>query len=140
MNYIFYLRYPGFGSSWKCGISGINSAWSRLGSYQNAFGPEYKEQWKHIFVGDAKHIKLLESKFKERFADRILGDEAGYSEWITKTSEEELLSAVKFFRDEYCIKFVDVPEEFKPFDSSKIESLKLWTKDQTCCNKLNKKP
>jgi hypothetical protein len=124
--YVFYLRYPGFGSSWKCGISSSSSIWSRIGSYQNAFGPEYKEQWNHIWVGTEKQIRFLESKFKERFEDKIIGGDAGFSEWITKTNEDELLEAVRYFREDYFIKFIDVPSEFKPLNKDLIAPLKEW--------------
>ena len=124
--YVFYLRHPGFGSSWKCGISSSSSIWTRIGSYQNAFGPEYKEHWKHIWVGTEKQIRLLESKFKERFEDKITGGDAGFSEWITNTNEEELLEAVRYFREDYFIKCVDVPAEFKPLDRDLIAPLKEW--------------
>lgn len=128
--YVFYLRNPGFGTSWKCGISGSAGLWSRLGTYQNAFGPDYKENWKHIWIGSEKQIRLLEEKYKERFADKIIGGDAGYSEWITKTNEEELLEAVRFFREEYFIKCLDVPDEFKPFTADKIAELKAWAETQ----------
>lgn len=126
IDYIFYLRNPGFGNSWKCGISSISNAWSRLGTYQNAFGPEYKENWKHIFIGESRQIKMLERKFKQRYSDKISGGDAGYSEWITDITEEELLGAVKFFRDECFIKFYDVPDELLPFTSDYVDELKEY--------------
>lgn len=129
--YVFYLRNPGFGTSWKCGISGSTGLWSRFGSYQNAFGPEYKEKWRHIWIGKENHIKLLEQKFKEHYTDQITGGDAGYSEWISGISEEELLKTVQFYRDEYFIKFVDVPDEFKPFTADLIPELKDWAERQT---------
>lgn len=97
-----------------------------MGTYQNAFGPEYQENWKHIWIGSEKQIRLLEEKYKDHFSDRIVGGDAGYSEWITNTSEEYLLDMVKFFREEYFIKFMDVPEHLKPFTSDKITALKEW--------------
>lgn len=123
---IFYLRNPGFGSSWKVGISKKGAVWSRLGTYQNAFGPEYKENWKYIWIGSRKQIELLEEKMKEHFDDRIEGGDAGYSEWVKNTSEEELLEAVRFYREEFFIKVHDVPEELHTFTSDKIAALNVY--------------
>jgi hypothetical protein len=124
--YIFYLRNPLESDHWKCGISSLRNAPSRIGTYQNAFGPSITENWKYIWLGTRRHVVKLESEFKVRYDDNIENINAGHSEWISNISEQQLLDSVEDFRDNWFIKVTDVPEEFKPFTIDKLDDVIKW--------------
>jgi hypothetical protein len=124
--YIFYLRNPLESDHWKCGISSLANATSRIGTYQNAFGPSITENWKYIWIGHRRQVTKLESEFKLRYDDNIENISAGHSEWISGVTEEALLESVNDFRDNWFIKVTDVPDEFKPFTIDKLEDLIKW--------------
>ena len=123
---LFYLRNPLNTPHWKGGGSKLQNAYSRLGTYQNAFGPEYKESWKHIWIGSEKQIDYLEEIFHQYWDSQIENIDVGNSEWVSNVSEDEVVSSVQMIREEYFIKVQDVPQEFKPFTIDKIEPLKKW--------------
>jgi hypothetical protein len=114
IDYMFYLREPGYGSSWKCGISAVSNVRNRLGNYQTAIGPERTAVFNHVFLGSEFNIRKLEEKFKLRFASKILSVSIGNSEWISYTTEQELLAAVKFYREDYLIKCEPLPSNMLP--------------------------
>jgi hypothetical protein len=127
---LFYLRNPLNTPHWKGGVSKLQNAYSRMGTYQNAFGPEFQESWKHIWIGTEKQIDYLEELFHQHWDAQIENIDVGNSEWVSNVFEEEVVSSVEMIRKEYFIKVQDVPEEFKPFTIDKIELLKEWYKNR----------
>ena len=126
---LFYLRNPLDTPHWKGGVSKLKNAYSRIGTYQNAFGPFYKEQWKHIWIGTEKQIDCLEEEFHKFWDNQIEDIDAGNSEWVSNVTEQEVLDSVEEIRNTFFINVEDVPDEFKPFTVEKIEDLKEWYKN-----------
>lgn len=127
---LFYLRNPLDTPHWKGGVSQLKNAYSRMGTYQNAFGPAYKETWKHIWIGAPRQIDKLEELFHQYWDKQIEDIDAGNSEWVSNVTEQEVIDSVERIREEYFLKVNDVPDEFKPFTMDKIEALKTWCEQQ----------
>lgn len=110
----------------KVGIAQLATVRSRLATYQNAVGPVWEESFIRIWVGDENQIRMAEKKFKQVFKDKIQSAEAGLSEWICDITLEELLSFIEELRNDYFIKFHNVPAQFEPLTMPMCEDLAEW--------------
>ena len=132
-NYILYFKTcPGVQDPrhFKVGITQLATARSRLATYQNAVGPVWEEKFLRIWLGDENQIRLAEKAFKRNFKNKILSAEAGLSEWICEIELEELVAFTEELRDEYFIKFINVPSEFEPLTMPMCEDLAEWYESQ----------
>lgn len=128
-DYILYFKKcPGVVNPrhFKVGIAAVASARTRLATYQNAVGPVWEESFIQVWIGDENQIRLAEKKFKQVFKEKISSSEAGLSEWICDVTVDELLAFIEELRNEYFIKFHDVPKEFKPLTMPLCEELAEW--------------
>jgi hypothetical protein len=129
IDYVLYLKQcPGIKNPrhFKIGIAALEHTRSRLATYQNAVGPVYQESFLQVWVGDELHIRRAEKQFKSVFKDKIESSEAGLSEWICDIDISELLAFITELREEYFIKFIDVPPEFIPLTMPLCELLAEW--------------
>jgi len=132
-NYILYIKgCPGvkIHSDFKIGICNLSTSRIRLATYQNSVGPVWIESFIQAYIGDENQIRLSERKFKKEFKNRIKSQDAGCSEWISDITLNELLEFIKKLREEYFIKFVDVPLEFLPLTMTKCVDLEDWYKKE----------
>lgn len=115
-------------TDWKVGIADLSNgkARKRLATYQNAVGPVHEEKFTRVFVGDKLHVKSAEKQFKRVFKKQIGSAEAGFSEWISNITLDELVAFVDVLRNEYYIKIHDVPERFEPLTMPMCEELEEW--------------
>ena len=91
ITYIFYIKGNPMGSSLKIGISAIKHADSRLGTYQNSFGPDYEDRFERVWVGPEADVRELERLLKIKYRNKIAGNKRGYTEWIKETTLEDLI-------------------------------------------------
>lgn len=82
INYIFYIKGNPCGPSLKIGISAIKHVDSRLGTYQNSFGPDYEDRFEAVWVGPEADVRELERLLKIKYRAKIAGNKRGYTEWI----------------------------------------------------------
>lgn len=132
-NYILYFKTcPGVQDPkhFKVGITQLATARSRLATYQNAVGPIWEEKFLKVWLGDENQIRLAEKAFKRKYKDKILSAEAGLSEWICEIKLEELIAFIEELRNEYFIKFINVPLEFEPLTMPMCEDLAEWYESQ----------
>lgn len=132
-NYILYFKTcPGVQDPkhFKVGITQLATARSRLATYQNAVGPVWEEKFLRIWLGDENQIRLAEKAFKRNYKDKILSAEAGLSEWICEIELKELVAFTEELRNEYFIKFINVPLEFEPLTMPMCEDLAEWYESQ----------
>ena len=132
-NYILYFKTcPGVQDPkhFKVGITQLATARSRLATYQNAVGPVWEEKFLKVWLGDENQIRLAEKAFKRKYKDKILSAEAGLSEWICEIKLEELIAFIEELRNEYFIKFINVPLEFEPLTMPMCEDLAEWYESQ----------
>jgi hypothetical protein len=132
-NYILYFKTcPGVQDPkhFKVGITQLTTARSRLATYQNAVGPVWEEKFLRIWLGDENQIRLAEKAFKRNYKDKILSAEAGLSEWICEIELKELIAFTEELRNEYFIKFINVPLEFEPLTMPMCEDLAEWYESQ----------
>lgn len=132
--YALYIKScPGVSnpSDFKVGIADLinGKLRKRLSSYQNAVGPVYEEKYTRIFVGEQEQIKKAEKHFKIQFADKIKSKEAGFSEWVSDVTLEELVLFVDELRKEYFIKVYNIPEHLEPCNMATCEDVKEWVDD-----------
>ncbi len=128
-DYVLYFKTcPGVKDPrhFKVGIAGLQSARSRLATYQNAVGPVWEEKFIKVWVGDENQIRLAEKKFKQVYKDKIQSAEAGLSEWICDISLKELLAFIEELRNDYFLKFYDAPNELQPLTMPMCEDLIEW--------------
>jgi hypothetical protein len=113
---------------WKIGVADLSDgkARKRLAAYQNAVGPVHEEKFTRVFVGDSLQIKHAEKQFKRIFKSKIGSAEAGFSEWISGVSLEELVQFVDELRNDYFVKIHNVPAEFEPLTMPMCEELEQW--------------
>lgn len=84
INYALYIkRSPLADNVYKIGIMAIKHIHSRLGTYQNAFGPTYQERFECVWIGPELDIRELERLLKIKYRNKIAGLTRGYTEWIT---------------------------------------------------------
>lgn len=96
MDYAFYVKKsPLSDRDFKIGISGLENMESRLGTYQNAFGPSYKERFESVWIGPEQDIRELERLLKIKFRNKMAGSTRGFTEWVTDISFEELCLEVQ---------------------------------------------
>lgn len=94
ITYMFYIKGNPMGSALKIGISAIKHAESRLGTYQNSFGPDYEERFERVWVGPEEDVRELERLLKIKHRDKIKSTRRGRSEWIQGMTLEELITEV----------------------------------------------
>ena len=131
-HYVLYIKKcPGVTDpqDFKIGVAALEHSRSRLATYQNAVGPVYTEQFEQIWVGDSVDVKEAEKKLKSQFRDRISSAEAGLSEWLCNTTQEEITDFIHELRTEYFIKLNDAPEELQPLTMPLCEDLQAWYED-----------
>ena len=129
--YLLYIKAcPGVSApkDWKVGIADLSDgkARKRLATYQNAVGPVHEEKFVRVFVGDKLHIRSAERQFKRVYKKNIGSAEAGFSEWISNVTLEELVNFVAVLQTEYFIKIYNVPEQFEPLTMPMCEELEEW--------------
>lgn len=117
--YALYMKAcPGVNDprDWKIGVADLsnNKLRKRLAAYQNAVGPVHEEKYTRVFVGDERQIKTAEKQFKRVFKNKIGSKEAGFSEWISNVTLEELVAFVDELRADYFLKIHNIPSEFEP--------------------------
>ena len=131
IDYLLYIKKcPGITdpNDFKIGIAGLDNARSRLASYQNTVGPVYQEQFDRVFLGQRVHVKEAESQIKYHFRDRIWSSEAGFSEWLCNTSQEEILNFIKELQTEYFIRIQECPQQFLPLTMDGCADLANWVR------------
>lgn len=133
--YLLYIKAcPGVFNpkDYKVGIADLfnGKARKRLATYQNAVGPVHEEKFIRVFVGDKLHVKSAERQFKRVYKKNIGSAEAGFSEWISNVTLEELVNFVAVLQTEYFIKIYNVPKEFEPLTMPMCEELEEWFKLQ----------
>ena len=82
IDYVFYIKGNPLGSSLKIGISAMRHVGSRLGTYQNSFGPDYEDRFEQVWVGAEAEVRELERLLKIKYRRQIAGNKRGYTEWI----------------------------------------------------------
>ena len=119
------VEYP---KNWKIGVADLSNGKlrKRLATYQIAVGPEWDDKYTRLFVGDEKQIKLAEKEFKREYKEKIHSKEAGFSEWITDITLDELVQFVDELREDYAIKIFDVPQKFEPCYMANCEDVEDW--------------
>lgn len=95
MDYVFYIKGNPLGSSLKIGISALRHVGSRLGTYQNSFGPDYEERFKSVWVGPEADVRELERLLKIKYRNQIAGNKRGYTEWIQGVDFDALVSDIE---------------------------------------------
>ena len=95
INYIFYIKGNPLGPSLKIGISAIKHVDSRLGTYQNSFGPDYEDRFESVWVGPEADIRELERLLKIKYRNKIAGNKRGYTEWIQGVSFNDLVEDIE---------------------------------------------
>lgn len=90
VDYIFYIKGNPLGPSLKIGISALRHVSSRLGTYQNSFGPDYEDRFEQVWVGAEAEVRELERLLKIKYRRQIAGNKRGYTEWIKDISFEVL--------------------------------------------------
>lgn len=96
INYALYIKTSPLGenSVFKVGIFALKHASSRLGTYQNSYGPTYRERFEKVWVGPESEIRELERLLKIKFRNQIAGTTRGYTEWVQDISFEQLSSDI----------------------------------------------
>ena len=126
IDYGFYIKKSPLGDRvFKIGIFAIKHIYSRLGTYQNAFGPTYKERFETIWIGPEQDIRELERLIKIKYRSKIAGTSRGLTEWITDIDYESLLNDI----EEEIIKLgvlVQHPEGFENIFEEDIERLQNY--------------
>lgn len=128
-DYVLYLRKcPGVTKPrhFKIGIAALLKVRTRIGTYQQAVGPVYTEEFLRIWVGDEIDVREAEKQIKRNFKDKIASAEAGLSEWICEINMSEILAFVDELRNEYFIKLIDAPKKFQPLSMPLCEDLIEW--------------
>lgn len=141
--YALYMKAcPGADNprDYKIGVADLegNKLRKRLAAYQNAVGPVHEEKYTRVFVGDEKQIKFAEKQFKRVYKDKIGSKEAGFSEWISDITLEELIEFVQELRSDYFTKIHDVPEQFEPCNMATCEDIKDWFEETFLQEKVDK--
>ena len=90
VDYIFYIKGNPLGPSLKIGISALRHVSSRLGTYQNSFGPDYEDRFEQVWVGTEAEVRELERLIKIKYRRQIAGNKRGYTEWIKDITFEVL--------------------------------------------------
>jgi len=95
IDYLFYIKANPMGSSLKIGISAIANLNSRVGTYQNSFGPDYEERLEIVWVGPEEDIRELERLLKIKYRANIAGTKRGLTEWIKNIKFDTLVEDIE---------------------------------------------
>jgi hypothetical protein len=94
IDYVFYIKGNPLGPSLKIGISAMKHVGSRLGTYQNSFGPDYEDRFEQVWVGAEQEVRELERLLKIKYRRQVAGNKRGYTEWIKGITFEDLAKDV----------------------------------------------
>lgn len=96
VDYGFYIKASPMGdNAFKIGIFALKHIGSRLGTYQNAFGPTYQDRFEQVWLGTEQEVRELERLLKIKLRRKVAGATRGYTEWITDITFEELAGEVE---------------------------------------------
>lgn len=96
IDYVFYIKGSPLGNTaYKIGISALKHIGSRLGTYQNTYGPTYEERFEQVWVGTEQEVRELERLLKIKFRHNMAGRTRGYTEWVKNLSYTELFAEVE---------------------------------------------
>lgn len=95
ITYVFYIKGNPMGPSLKIGISAIKHVNSRIGTYQNSFGPDYEDRFEAVWVGPEADVRELERLLKIKHRDNIAGNKRGYTEWIKNITLPDLIADIE---------------------------------------------
>jgi hypothetical protein len=90
IDYVFYIKGNPMGTSLKIGISALRHVGSRLGTYQNSFGPDYEDRFERVWVGPEADVRELERLLKIKYRKKVAGNKRGYTEWIQGVTFDNL--------------------------------------------------
>jgi hypothetical protein len=95
MKFMYLMRDPLGSGDCKIGITGVDSAKTRLGVYQNSYSANsHMATFNHLWYGKPNPVSKLESILKETFGYAIMLEGRGFSEWIAEP-EDVILSKIE---------------------------------------------
>lgn len=95
MKFMYLMRDPLGSGDCKIGITGFDSAKTRLGVYQNSYSANsHMATFNHLWYGKPNPVSKLESILKETFGYAIMLEGRGFSEWIAEP-EDVILSKIE---------------------------------------------
>jgi hypothetical protein len=95
MKFMYLMRDPLGSGDCKIGITGFDSAKTRLGVYQNSYSANsHMATFNHLWYGKPNPVSKLESILKETFGYAIMLEGRGFSEWIAEP-EDIILSKIE---------------------------------------------
>lgn len=95
MKFLYLMKDPLGSGDCKIGITGFESAKTRLGVYQNSYSANsHLATFNHLWYGKPNPISKLESVLKDTFGYAIMLEGRGFSEWIAQP-EDVILSKIK---------------------------------------------
>jgi hypothetical protein len=123
-DYVFYIKpSPLSDSCFKIGISALKHMSSRIGTYQNAFGPSYQERFDRVWVGPEEDIRELERLMKLHYRKQMAGTTRGFTEWVEGVTFKELEATIDEKIEQLGVLAVS-PEGFTKIFEEHIESLR----------------
>ncbi len=128
IDYGFYIKKSPLGENvFKVGIFSIKHIYSRLGTYQNSFGPTYRERFESVWIGPEQDIRELERLIKIKYRNKIAGTTRGKTEWITDIDYDTLVKDIQKEIDDLGV-LVNKPQGFGEIFEEDIESLQNYVR------------
>lgn len=95
MKFLYLMRDPLGSGDCKIGITGFESAKTRLGVYQNSYSANsHMATFNHLWYGKSNPVMRLESILKDTFGYAIMLEGMGFSEWIAEP-ESVIISKIE---------------------------------------------
>lgn len=109
---------------------GITGHWEiRQGVYQNSYSRNsHIACFDLVYVGVPSAVNNLEKVIKQRYDWNIERDGRGASEWIAKTSPDDIEKLVDELIEGYHFKIVKVPKQFLPLTVDNKEEFNAYVK------------
>jgi len=118
---LYLMSPPDDGKDVKIGITTLNTAEARLGTYQNALGPRFLCKWWRCWVGQGGEIARLERELKKHYRHNILNEGSGYTEWVSDLTWQDVVPTVEEMIDGHRFKVSPVPDLFLPLSSRNLD-------------------
>jgi len=101
MKFLYLMKDPLGSGDCKIGITGFESAKTRLGVYQNSYSASsHLATFNHMWYGKPNPVNKLETVLKDTFGYAIMLEGRGFSEWIAEP-EEVILSKIQETIEDY---------------------------------------